>query len=248
MHYYQFSIGDYRAATAHLSNDEDLAYRRLLDMYYDTEKKIPLDTQWVARRLRMDFKTVQAVLVDMFEKQEDGWFHARCQEVIEHYHAMAEKNRANGKLGGRRKNPLGNPVGSDSEPSAKATNNQEPITTNQSIEAKASPDIGKPKSVPPAPIQEIVEMYNRLLPMLPAVSVVNDSRKRAIAARWREVVTTDKMDRQQGLEFFEWYFTMVKDSNFLTGKSKDWKADLDFLFNASKFPRIIEGTYHKDQK
>lgn len=91
-------------------------------------------------------------------------------------------------------------------------------------------------------------MYNRLLPMLPAVSVVNDSRKRAIAARWREVVTTDKMDRQQGLEFFEWYFTMVKDSNFLTGKSKDWKADLDFLFNASKFPRIIEGTYHKDQK
>jgi uncharacterized protein YdaU (DUF1376 family) len=248
MHYYQFSIGDYRAATAHLSNDEDLAYRRLLDMYYDTEKKIPLDTQWVARRLRMDFKTVQAVLVDMFEKQEDGWFHARCQEVIEHYHAMAEKNRANGKLGGRRKNPVGNPVGSDSEPSAKATNNQEPITTNQSIEAKASPDIGKPKSVPPAPIQEIVEMYNRLLPMLPAVSVVNDSRKRAIAARWRDVVTTDKMDRQQGLEFFEWYFTMVKDSNFLTGKSKDWKADLDFLFNASKFPRIIEGTYHKDQK
>jgi len=105
MHYYQFSIGDYRAATAHLSNDEDLAYRRLLDMYYDTEQKIPLDTQWVARRLRVDTKTVNAVLSDMFVKHDDGWFHSRCQEVIEHYHAMAEKNRANGKLGGRRKNP-----------------------------------------------------------------------------------------------------------------------------------------------
>jgi uncharacterized protein YdaU (DUF1376 family) len=141
MHYYQFNIGDYRAATAHLSNDEDLAYRRLLDMYYDTEKKIPLDTQWVARRLRLDFKTVQSVLVDMFEKQEDGWFHARCQEVIEHYHAMAEKNRANGKLGGRRKNPVGNPVGSDSEPIAKATNNQEPITKNQQLNS-VSKDTG----------------------------------------------------------------------------------------------------------
>jgi uncharacterized protein YdaU (DUF1376 family) len=248
MHYYQFSIGDYRAATAHLSNDEDLAYRRLLDMYYDTEQKIPLDTQWVARRLRVDAKTVNAVLTDMFVKHDDGWFHSRCQEVIEHYHAMAEKNRANGKLGGRRKNPVGNPVGSDSEPSAKATNNQELLTNNQSKVANATPDLGKPKSAPACPVAEIVEMYNTMLPMLPAVSVVNDSRKRAIAARWREVVTTEKMDRQQGLEFFQWFFKMVKDSKFLTGKAKDWKADIDFLFNASKFPRIIEGAYHEDKK
>lgn len=248
MHYYQFSIGDYRAATAHLSNEEDLAYRRLLDMYYDTEQKIPLDTQWVARRLRVDTKTVNAVLTDMFVKHDDGWFHSRCQEVIEHYHAMAEKNRANGKLGGRRKNPVGNPVGSDSQPIAKATNNQELLTNNQSKEAKASPDLGKPKSAPACPVAEIVEMYNTMLPMLPAVSVVNDSRKRAIAARWREVVTTEKFDRQQGLEFFEWFFKMVKDSKFLTGKAKDWKADIDFLFNPSKFPRIVEGTYHEDKK
>lgn len=127
MHYYQFNIADYRSATVHLSNEEDLAYRRLLDMYYDMESKIPLDTQWVARRIRVDSEVVMNVLNDMFDKQEDGWFHARCQETIEHYHAMAEKNRANGKLGGRRKNP----VGSDSQPSAKATNNQELITNNQ---------------------------------------------------------------------------------------------------------------------
>jgi uncharacterized protein YdaU (DUF1376 family) len=126
MHYYQFNIADYRSATVHLSNEEDLAYRRLLDMYYDMEQKIPLDAQWVARRIRVDASVIQDVLSDMFEKQDDGWFHARCQETIEHYHAMAEKNRANGKLGGRRKNP----VGSDSQPIAKATNNQELETNN----------------------------------------------------------------------------------------------------------------------
>jgi uncharacterized protein YdaU (DUF1376 family) len=59
MHYYTFNIGDYRGATAHLSNEEDLAYRRLLDMYYDTEKKIPVDSQWVARRLRLDTKVIE---------------------------------------------------------------------------------------------------------------------------------------------------------------------------------------------
>jgi len=127
MHYYQFNIGDYRSATAHLSNEEDLAYRRLLDMYYDTEQKIPIDTQWVARRIRVEPVVVRDVLNDMFVQHEDGWFHARCADVIEQYHAMAEKNRANGRLGGRKKNP----VGSESHPIAKATINDKPITINQ---------------------------------------------------------------------------------------------------------------------
>lgn len=130
MHYFQFNIGDYRAATAHLSNEEDLAYRRLLDMYYDVESKIPLDTQWVARRIRIEPAVVRDVLNDMFIKQEDGWFHARCDDVIKQYHAMAEKNRANGRLGGRLGGRKKNPVGIDSQPIAKATINDKPITIN----------------------------------------------------------------------------------------------------------------------
>jgi len=136
MHYYQFNIGDYRAATAHLSNDEDLAYRRLLDMYYDTEKQIPLDTQWVARRLRLDHEVVKTVLQDMFNLTETGWYHGRCELVIEQYHAMAEKNRANGRLGGRKKNP----VASDSQPIAKATINDKPITNNDKPMRIQAPD------------------------------------------------------------------------------------------------------------
>jgi len=136
MHYYQFNIGDYRAATAHLSNDEDLAYRRLLDMYYDTENQIPLDTQWVAKRLRLDCEVVKTVLQDMFKLTETGWHHGRCETVIEQYHAMAEKNRANGRLGGRKKNP----VASDSQPIVKATINDKPITNNDKPIKIQAPD------------------------------------------------------------------------------------------------------------
>ena len=143
MHYYQFSIGDYRAATAHLTNEEDLAFRRLLDMYYDTEQKIPLDTQWVSRRLRVDAHVVRDVLNDMFVQHEDGWFHARCADVIEQYHAMAEKNRANGRLGGRKKNP----VGSDSQPIAKATINQEPLTNNHKPKRESATKVACPPDV-----------------------------------------------------------------------------------------------------
>jgi uncharacterized protein YdaU (DUF1376 family) len=143
MHYYQFNIGDYRAATAHLSNEEDLAYRRLLDMYYDTEQKIPLDTQWVSKRLRLATQVVDDVLKDMFVRHEDGWFHARCDDLIQQYHAMAEKNRANGRLGGRKKNP----VGSDSHPIAKATINEEPITNNHKPKRESATVVACPSDV-----------------------------------------------------------------------------------------------------
>jgi uncharacterized protein YdaU (DUF1376 family) len=250
MHYFQFNIGDYRAATAHLSNEEDLAYRRLLDMYYDTEQKIPLDTQWVARRLRVGAEVVEAVLVDMFEKQEDGWFHARCEEIIKQYKDFAEagKRGAAKRWGNKGVTPTNGEAISPPNPPPIATINQELITTNDIKVANATPDLGKPKSAPACPVAEIIEMYNKILPMLPMVTVVNDSRKKMVSARWREVVTTEKMNREQGLEFFEWFFTMVKDSKFLTGQSKEWKASFDFLFNPQKFPRIIEGAYHEDKK
>ena len=123
MHYYSFHIGDYRAATAHLSNEEDLAYRRLIDMYYDLEAPIPFDTQWVSRRIRVGVEVVEIVLKDMFELTEDGWRLARCDEEISRYHRNAEKNKANGIKGGR---PPKNPMGCEQEPNEKAT--REPTT------------------------------------------------------------------------------------------------------------------------
>jgi uncharacterized protein YdaU (DUF1376 family) len=154
MHYYQFNIGDYRAATAHLSNEEDLAYRRLLDMYYDTENQIPLDTQWVAKRLRLDCEVVKSVLQDMFKLTESGWHHGRCETVIDQYHAMAEKNRANGRLGGRKKNP----VASDSQPIAKATINDKPITINDKPIKERATSVACPHDVSPQVWQDWLQL------------------------------------------------------------------------------------------
>jgi uncharacterized protein YdaU (DUF1376 family) len=124
VHYYQFHIGDYRAATAHLSNDEDLAYRRLLDMYYDTEDPIPIDTDWVARRLRLDSQVIVSVLKDMFVLSELGWHHARCDKEISVYKGFSDA----GKRGAaKRWGKAG-----DSPPITPliATINQQPITNN----------------------------------------------------------------------------------------------------------------------
>jgi uncharacterized protein YdaU (DUF1376 family) len=129
MFYYKFHISDYQAATAHLSNEEDLAYRRLLDLYYSTEAPIPLDTEWVARRLRLGSDTVATVLKDMFQLTDKGWSHHRCEYEIAHYKGRVEANRANGKRGGRRSKASRNRMASDSQPTGGPN-----LLTNEPIE------------------------------------------------------------------------------------------------------------------
>ena len=131
MHYYQFNIADYRKDTGHLSMIENAIYRHLIDWYYLDESPIPLETQVVMRRLRLvskeDEKALENVLSDFFERA-DGWRHKRIDQDIIEYHAMAEKNKANGKLGGRPKKTQSVTTGLPDETQSKG--NQEPITIN----------------------------------------------------------------------------------------------------------------------
>lgn len=133
MHYYQFNIADYRKDTGHLSMIEHAIYRALIDWYYLDEKPIPLETQSVMRRLRLvsedEAKALENVLSDFFERA-DGWRHKRIDQDIIEYHAMAEKNKANGKLGGRPKKTHSDSNGLPNE--SQNNPNQEPLTNNQS--------------------------------------------------------------------------------------------------------------------
>ncbi len=129
MHYYQFNIGDYIKNTLHLSVEEDLAYRRLLDFYYDSEQPIPNDIPWVSRRLRMGSDIIQSVLNEFFVLTEKGYSNHRADLEIESYHEYMAKQKANGMKGGRPKKtqtkPTANPSQTQNNPK------QEPLTTNQ---------------------------------------------------------------------------------------------------------------------
>jgi uncharacterized protein YdaU (DUF1376 family) len=84
MHYYQFNIGDYQSHTAHLSEIEDLAYRRLLDWYYLHESPIPLDVEEVGRQIRMRSHTesIANVLREYFKQTKSGWVSQRANIEI----------------------------------------------------------------------------------------------------------------------------------------------------------------------
>ena len=103
MIWYKFHLGDYITHTLHLSDAEDLAYRRLLDLYYMSEQPIPLDTELVARKIRLDLDITESVLREFFEHTENGYRNSRCDAEIAKYQHQVENNRQLGKRGGRPK-------------------------------------------------------------------------------------------------------------------------------------------------
>ena len=84
MHYYQFNIGDYKSHTEHLSEMEDLAYRRLLDWYYLHERPIPNDLEQVCRQIRMrsHCECIANVLREFFVLSEDHWTNKRADREL----------------------------------------------------------------------------------------------------------------------------------------------------------------------
>jgi uncharacterized protein YdaU (DUF1376 family) len=108
--WYKFHLGDYITHTTHLSDAEDLAYRRLLDLYYMSEKPIPLNTESVSRKIRLDLDITESVLGEFFEKTENGYFNYRCDAEIVRYNKQVENNRSLGKRGGRPKKTESKPI------------------------------------------------------------------------------------------------------------------------------------------
>ena len=187
MHYYSFHVSDYIHDTAHLSLYEDLAFRRLLDLYYTSEKPIPNKTHEVARRIRMANQegAVQTVLEEffMFDMDNNCWFHKRCDKAIADYQAKAERNREVGKLGGRPKlNPDANPQ--KTQVVSKDNPNQEPITNNHKPNKEIQATIvATPHGVSPSVWNDFVK-HRKTLKAQISMTAISRIEQEAAKAGW----------------------------------------------------------------
>jgi len=95
LNYIEFHLGDYAAATAHLSWDEDMAYMRLIRAYYHSESPIPSDLKQACRLARATTpaqrQAVETVLSEFFDHRADGWHQKRCDAEIERATDKKEK-------------------------------------------------------------------------------------------------------------------------------------------------------------
>lgn len=103
---------------------------------------------------------------------------------------------------------------------------------------------GHQHGIKPCPAQAIADLYHRTLPELPAVALLNDTRRRHLQARWRE------HEAHRSLEFWQELFETVKASPFLMGNvpgrngGKPFRATFDWIIAPSNFVKIVEGNYH----
>ena len=131
MHYYQFNIGDYASHTRHLNLLEDLAYRRLLDIYYLQERPLNVGVASVARQINMrDHEVeVKAVLEEFFELTDEGWINRRADQEIAKYQEFI----AAGKRGAAKRWAKAAVKGGESEANGEANSppNATPIVNNK---------------------------------------------------------------------------------------------------------------------
>lgn len=106
MNFYPFHIGDYMSHTRHLTEMEDLAYRRLLDFYYLHEQPLNADPTTVARMINMRSAVleVETILNEFFEFEDGkGWVNSRADAEILKYRNKLEANSRAGRISAERR-------------------------------------------------------------------------------------------------------------------------------------------------
>lgn len=96
MHYYTFYAKDYASKASFLEPMEDLAYRRMLDLYYLNEKPLPSDVEEIAFliRMRSHCDSIATVLRYFFELTASGYINKKVETVLSEYHEKSSKAKA----------------------------------------------------------------------------------------------------------------------------------------------------------
>ena len=87
----------------------------------------------------------------------------------------------------------------------------------------------------PVPYSQIMAAYNEILgDILPNVQKIDGNRRKFTKARYKEAGSVDELRR---------VFELVRESDFLSGRSGAWQANFDWIMKPSNFQKIREGNY-----
>lgn len=108
----------------------------------------------------------------------------------------------------------------------------------------------------PCPVEAIIDAYHRMMPDNPRCKILNEARRKAVAARWREAAKLEckpfgYSSVPEGITAWERFFAICAESDFLTGKAipaqnkPPFIADIDFLMAPMSFAKCLENKYHR---
>lgn len=99
--------------------------------------------------------------------------------------------------------------------------------------------------------EKVRQIYNELLPELPECTMLTKTRRSHIEARFRQLAKEEGFTTSdEVLDGFRDFFTSVRSSPFLMGlkdpgkgRTKAFRANLDWLMTESNFVKVCEGRY-----
>ncbi|MDQ7836020.1 MAG: hypothetical protein RDU24_11615 [Humidesulfovibrio sp.] len=86
-------------------------------------------------------------------------------------------------------------------------------------------------------MSEIVARYREVLPELPEPREDAEKLGKDIAARWKS-----KPERQS-LEWWGWFFALVREHPYLMGEVEQWRAGLAWLVCRANMDKVLGGHY-----
>lgn len=97
------------------------------------------------------------------------------------------------------------------------------------------PSQGDTPPRPQIPYDSIRDAYNEICASFPRCTAINESRKKAIRARFNAGYTLDD---------FRQLFHKAENSSFLRGRNdRNWSATFDWLVKDSNMAKVLEGNY-----
>lgn len=245
MHYYKRNIGDYHKKAGRLTMLQHGAYTLLLDACYDREKFPTLAEaiEWLWAETKEEIEAIEFVLNKFFAETDGVFVQARIESELADYADKAATNRriALEREEKRRLKSTNRAHDvNESKTDRHLTTNQEPLTTNQTDK-----DVGD-KS--PVPLQQVLDAYHELLPMMPVVLIYTEKRKSMVRTFWKKRTSEHKaIDRVFTIDSLRSYFNYIANHCqwMLTardnGKGGVWKAkNFDYVMKEDCYVAVKE--------
>jgi len=249
-------VDDYDAATAHLTPAQDGIYGRLLRLCWRTPGcSLPNDEAWIARKVRLsgaDWARIgKPVLEEFFKLQRGRFVQKRLKAEYDDISRKKSARKAAGKKGGdakaaktKEKSPSNATVlPPDTRAFPEPEPEDKPPVAPQGGEAQLALLSAEPD--PPDPIRQAFDAWNALAERLglPRADLLTDARRRKLKGRLAE----------GGLERWARALAAVEASAFCRGQrspkpgqTKPFRADLDFVCQATSYDRLTSGFYGED--
>jgi len=224
--FYPFYVNDYEAKTKLLTQMQDLAYRRLLDLYWNERGPLPDNPEAIQVAIRFtkakDFENhIGPVLEQYFEKRRGRWHQDRMDEEI----AKAVARSVQGQKAAQSRWE-----GGDDDPPAPP--------------APTAPTNGDARVVEKKVVDmaQAIAMWNEVAKDVDRLPSYNRGPEQNTRTRTTVLARIKETDLQTWGEAC----AIVAGSPFLRGEVKDWRASLSWLAGRENFDKVLSGYYKAD--